>query len=86
MAAITGMTAQNTLGVKAVIAVPNDFLRMQLDAVICDIIPDAVKIGMISEPSHVKIIVDMIDKYKLSNYILNENISIQGSTKAKGNM
>lgn len=75
MAAITGMTAQNTLGVKAVIAVPDDFLRMQLDAVICDIIPDAVKIGMISEPSHVKIIVDMIDKYKLRNVITDPVIA-----------
>jgi hydroxymethylpyrimidine/phosphomethylpyrimidine kinase len=45
--AITAITAQNTLGVEAVLAVPADMVVAQIDAVVSDIGVDAVKIGMI---------------------------------------
>lgn len=47
MSAVTALTAQNTAGVRAVLEVPPDFLKQQLDAVFEDIFPDAVKIGML---------------------------------------
>jgi hydroxymethylpyrimidine/phosphomethylpyrimidine kinase len=47
MTAITAITAQNTLGVDAVMPVPADMVLKQIDAVISDIGVDAVKIGMI---------------------------------------
>ncbi|HEY0326882.1 MAG TPA: bifunctional hydroxymethylpyrimidine kinase/phosphomethylpyrimidine kinase, partial [Allosphingosinicella sp.] len=47
MTAITAITAQNTLGVTAVHAVPPETVIAQIDAVIDDIGIDAVKIGMI---------------------------------------
>ena len=47
MTAITAITAQNTLGVEAVHAVPADMVLKQIDAVLTDIGADAVKIGMI---------------------------------------
>jgi hydroxymethylpyrimidine/phosphomethylpyrimidine kinase len=47
MTAITAITAQNTLGVDAVHAVPTDMVMAQVDAVARDIGIDAVKIGMI---------------------------------------
>ena len=47
MAAITALTAQNTLGVRGVHVPPADFLREQLDALSDDIAIDAVKIGML---------------------------------------
>jgi hydroxymethylpyrimidine/phosphomethylpyrimidine kinase len=46
MTAITAITAQNTLGVTAVHAVPVDMVLAQIDAVVSDIGVDAVKIGM----------------------------------------
>ncbi|MBA4748449.1 MAG: bifunctional hydroxymethylpyrimidine kinase/phosphomethylpyrimidine kinase [Sphingopyxis sp.] len=47
MTAITAITAQNTLGVQAVHAVPADMVIAQIDSVVSDIGVDAVKIGMI---------------------------------------
>jgi len=47
MTAITAITAQNTLGVTGVHAVPTGMVIAQMDAVIDDIGVDAVKIGMI---------------------------------------
>lgn len=47
MTAITAVTAQNTLGVDAVHAVPAEMVLAQIDAVASDIGVDAVKIGMI---------------------------------------
>jgi hydroxymethylpyrimidine/phosphomethylpyrimidine kinase len=49
MAAITALTAQNTLGVSAVHVPPVDFLRRQLEAISTDIAIDAVKIGMLGD-------------------------------------
>src|ERR1700748_3542825 len=46
-AAITALTAQNTRGVRAVHAVPPDFVTAQIDAVFEDIAVGAVKIGMV---------------------------------------
>ena len=47
MTAITALTAQNTLGVEAVMPVPAEMVVKQIDAVVADIGVDAVKIGMI---------------------------------------
>ena len=40
---ITALTAQNTMGVDAVMNVPADFIEAQMKAVFTDIYPDAVK-------------------------------------------
>ena len=47
MTAVTAITAQNTLGVSAVHAIPTAMVLAQIDAVLSDIGADAVKIGMI---------------------------------------
>jgi hydroxymethylpyrimidine/phosphomethylpyrimidine kinase len=47
MTAITAITAQNTLGVQGVHAIPTDMVLAQIDSVASDIGVDAVKIGMI---------------------------------------
>jgi hydroxymethylpyrimidine/phosphomethylpyrimidine kinase len=47
MTAITALTAQNTLGVTGIHAVPGDFIVAQVGAVVEDIGVDAVKIGML---------------------------------------
>lgn len=48
MAALTALTAQNTVGVRGVHVPPADFVRQQLDAISDDIVVDAVKIGMLA--------------------------------------
>jgi hydroxymethylpyrimidine/phosphomethylpyrimidine kinase len=54
MTAITAITAQNTLGVQAVMPVPAEMVVAQIDSVASDIGVDAVKIGMLgsAETAH----------------------------------
>ena len=47
MSAITAITAQNTLGVDAVYALPPEIVLAQVRAVVADIGVDAVKVGML---------------------------------------
>jgi hydroxymethylpyrimidine/phosphomethylpyrimidine kinase len=47
MTAITAITAQNTLGVQAVLPIPSEMVIAQVDSVVSDIGVDAVKIGML---------------------------------------
>src|ERR671932_2817193 len=49
MTAITAITAQNTVGVRAVHAVPPETIVAQVEAVASDIGVDAVKIGMLGD-------------------------------------
>lgn len=48
MCAIVALTAQNTRGVTGIHAVPLDFVRAQLDALVDDVRIDAIKIGMLA--------------------------------------
>ena len=48
MAAITALTAQNTTGVSAVHLLPARFVAQQIEDVLSDIPPGAIKIGMIA--------------------------------------
>lgn len=45
---ITAITAQNTLGVRAIHAVPVEIIRSQMDAVLEDIGADCIKTGMLA--------------------------------------
>src|SRR5213595_51738 len=56
--AITALTAQNTLGVQAMMLVPPEMVVAQIDSVVSDIGVDAVKIGMIGAPETAHAIAD----------------------------
>jgi hydroxymethylpyrimidine/phosphomethylpyrimidine kinase len=60
MTAITALTAQNTLGVEAVMLVPAEMVLKQIDAVVSDIGVDAVKIGMIGSPETAEAVADRL--------------------------
>ena len=60
--AITAITAQNTLGVHAVLAVPADMVVAQIDAVVSDIGVDAVKIGMIGSPETAEAVAERLER------------------------
>lgn len=67
MTAITALTAQNTLGVTAVHAVPADMVIAQIDAVASDIGVDAIKIGMIGSAEIVEAVADRLDRPDLAH-------------------
>ncbi|WP_443944719.1 bifunctional hydroxymethylpyrimidine kinase/phosphomethylpyrimidine kinase [Pedobacter sp. AW1-32] len=54
--AITAITAQNTLGVQSVHSVPPEMISDQIKAVLDDLKPAAIKIGMINRPEVTNII------------------------------
>ncbi len=71
MTAITALTAQNTLGVRAIHGVPPAMLRAQIDAVVEDIGLDAVKIGMLHSPEIVQTVAEAIDRHALEKVVLD---------------
>ncbi|HAL38418.1 MAG TPA: bifunctional hydroxymethylpyrimidine kinase/phosphomethylpyrimidine kinase [Polaromonas sp.] len=71
MTAITALTAQNTLGVRAIHGVPPQMLRDQIDAVVEDIGLDAVKIGMLHAPDIVQTVAEAIDRHALKKVVLD---------------
>lgn len=71
MTAITAMTAQNTLGVKSIQESSPEFLEDQIDAIFADIVPDAVKIGMVSNRKLIEIISRKLKEYGAKNIVLD---------------
>ena len=57
MSVITAVTAQNTKGVFGVYDVEPEFVGKQIEAVFDDIVPDAVKIGKVSNVEIIKVII-----------------------------
>lgn len=53
---VTAVTAQDTTGVRAIHAVPLDIVAAQLDAVLEDLDPVAVKTGMLASPDVVRLV------------------------------
>ena len=71
MSAITALTAQNTVGVQGIHAVPAAFLKAQIQSVVEDIGVDAVKIGMLHEPAIVEVVAWAIDHYQLQRVVFD---------------
>jgi hydroxymethylpyrimidine/phosphomethylpyrimidine kinase len=62
--AITGITAQNTVGVQAVEAVSESMIEAQIASVLDDIDISAVKIGMLGTPGIVRSVAKALRDYK----------------------
>ena len=69
--AITAITVQNTLGVRAVQDIPFAIVRGQIDAVVSDIGVDAVKIGMLSSSEIIRGIKEELLAHKITNIVLD---------------
>lgn len=62
--AITAVTAQNTLGIKAIHPVPSSIIQNQITAVMDDIQPAAIKIGMLPDAESVYAVAETLREYK----------------------
>jgi hydroxymethylpyrimidine/phosphomethylpyrimidine kinase len=71
MTALTALTAQNTLGVRAIHGMPLQFLADQIDAVAEDIGIDAVKIGMLHSAPVVETVAAALDRHRLTAVVLD---------------
>lgn len=80
MSVITSLTAQNTTGVYGVLDIDPEFVAKQIDCVFQDIVPEAVKIGMVSNSKIIEVIVDKLKEYKAKNIVVDPvMISTSGS-------
>jgi hydroxymethylpyrimidine/phosphomethylpyrimidine kinase len=61
--ALTALTAQNTLGVDDVMAVPPEFVLAQMRSVAADLKVGAIKIGMLATGPIIKAVVDGLDAF-----------------------
>lgn len=73
--AITAITAQNTLGVNGVHAVPGDMIEAQCDAVFADIRIDAVKIGMLTSADSVLAVINVLRRWRPRFVVLDPVLS-----------
>ena len=71
MTAITALTAQNTQSVLHIMPASEQNLRLQLDAVFTDVVPDAVKIGMLHNEALIDVVIKAIDRYRPRNIVLD---------------
>lgn len=81
MSVITAITAQNTTGVFGVENISAQMVASQLDAVFCDIFPDAVKIGMVSSAEIIAVIAQKLKEHGAKNIVLDPvMVSTSGAT------
>ncbi|MFL2071633.1 bifunctional hydroxymethylpyrimidine kinase/phosphomethylpyrimidine kinase [Marinilactibacillus psychrotolerans] len=71
MAVITSVVAQNTLGVKSFEEVSIENISEQIDCVFEDIIPDAVKTGMLASQSIIELIANKLKKNEVKLYVMD---------------
>ncbi|HVM35768.1 MAG TPA: bifunctional hydroxymethylpyrimidine kinase/phosphomethylpyrimidine kinase [Actinomycetota bacterium] len=71
MSAITALTAQNTMGVTGIHAVPADFVAEQIDAVATDIGIDAAKTGMLASSDIIEAVADSIRANNIGNLVID---------------
>jgi hydroxymethylpyrimidine/phosphomethylpyrimidine kinase len=82
MTAITALTAQNTLGVDAVMPVPTAFVLQQIHAVVSDIGVDAVKIGMIGSAETAQAVAGRLESLDVPIVFDPVMVATSGSTLA----
>ena len=80
MSILTALVAQNTTGVTSIMNVTPKFLKEQFDCVFTDIRPDAVKIGMVSQPELIAVIVEKLKQYAVERIVVDPvMVSTSGS-------
>lgn len=76
--AITAITVQNTTGVSGIHPVPPAYVKGQIEAVMDDIRPIAIKIGMINDTEIAHTIADCIEKYR-PRYVVFDPVMVSTS-------
>ena len=81
MTAITAITAQNTTGVKSIIAIPPKEISNQILFTAKDIKPDAIKIGMLHSAKVIESVIRSLKIIKVKKIILDPVMVAKGGTK-----
>jgi hydroxymethylpyrimidine kinase/phosphomethylpyrimidine kinase len=71
LSVVSALTSQNTEGVQGILEVPPAFFSSQLDVLLKDVKPDAMKTGMLYSGDNVRILTDKIKEYSLQNIVID---------------
>ncbi len=69
VSAITSITVQNTLGIQEFFDIPAEIVSGQIEAIMNDIQPSIVKVGMIRKVETLEVVIDALTKYR-PDYII----------------
>jgi hydroxymethylpyrimidine kinase/phosphomethylpyrimidine kinase len=69
--AVTAVTAQNTRGVQKVFVLPLDVIEAQIDSVVSDLRPVAVKTGMLASSEVVGLVYRKVRHYRIGNLVVD---------------
>ena len=85
MTAVTAVTAQNTTGVKSIIAIRPREISSQIEFSAKDIRPNAIKIGMLHSKSVILAVIKSLKKIKVNKSVLDPVMVAKGGTKLINN-
>ncbi|MEE8370336.1 MAG: bifunctional hydroxymethylpyrimidine kinase/phosphomethylpyrimidine kinase [Dehalococcoidia bacterium] len=68
---VTAVTAQNTRGVRAVQELSPEIVAAQIEAVVTDIRPDAVKTGMLASAAIIEVVAAKVKEHRLPNLVVD---------------
>jgi hydroxymethylpyrimidine/phosphomethylpyrimidine kinase len=85
MTAITAVTAQNTTGVKSIIAIKPKVISTQIEFTSKDIKPNAIKIGMLHSKQVISAVIRSLKKIKINKIVLDPVMVAKGGTKLINN-
>ena len=85
MTAITAVTAQNTTGVKSIIAIKASEISNQIEFSAKDIKPDAIKIGMLHSNQVILSVIKSLKKINIKKVVLDPVMVAKGGAKLINN-
>ena len=71
LTAVTAVTAQNSLGVSGIHPIPASFVASQIETILEDVVPDAVKIGMVYTGATIKAVARILKKQRIASLVLD---------------
>jgi len=80
MSVIASVTAQNTVGVRAIHDLPPEMVAEQIEAVMEDITVDAAKTGMLSNSNIIETVADKIRKYHVEKLVIDPVMVAKGGS------
>ncbi|AST90444.1 bifunctional hydroxymethylpyrimidine kinase/phosphomethylpyrimidine kinase [Sutcliffiella cohnii] len=81
MSAITAITAQNTLGVQGVYALPLEAVIEQMNSIEADLRPDALKTGMLFNSELIEAVANNIREFNWGNVVIDPVMIAKGGAK-----
>jgi hydroxymethylpyrimidine/phosphomethylpyrimidine kinase len=78
---VTALTAQDTSDVTAVHEAPPEFIAAQIDAVVQDIRPEAVKTGMLASAAIIEVVAEKLRQYALPNVVVDPVMLSKGGAR-----